>query len=56
MSREPSELSTAPILSEKYYDEPSVFTSENLLTRQLAAKKGCQSNRCQKFVSLELCA
>ena len=39
MSHELSELPTTPILSEKYYDEPSVFTSENLL-REARRQKG----------------
>jgi uridine phosphorylase len=31
MNHEPSELPIAPLLSQKYYQEPSIFTPENLL-------------------------
>jgi hypothetical protein len=42
VSFEPSELPTTPILSEKYYDDPSIFTPENLL-REARRQKGLES-------------
>ena len=39
MSHEPSEQPTASILSQKYYDDPSIFTPENLL-REARRQKG----------------
>lgn len=39
MSFEPSELPTTPILSQKHYDDPSIFTPENLL-REARRQKG----------------
>lgn len=42
MSFESSELPTAPILWQKHYDQPSIFTPENLL-REARRQKGVES-------------
>lgn len=42
MSFESSELSTAPILWQKHYGDPSIFTPENLL-REARRQKGLES-------------
>ena len=42
MSFEPSLLPTAPILSQKHYDQPSIFTPQNLL-REARRQKGMES-------------
>jgi uridine phosphorylase len=52
VSFEPSELLTTPLLAQKYYDDPSIFTPENLL-REARRQKGMESQPVPEICVLD---
>ncbi len=52
MSFEPSELPTTPLLAQKHYDDPSIFTPQNLL-REARRQKGMESQPVPEICVLD---